>query len=231
MQDRNPDKIGRDCADLVVFEDKYTPEMKSLTPEERSVAKKAVETTYVGKGWTNDPAKIKLSAADLTQEGLSKAIENNHLTKVIAIVKRVPEVVQESHVQQTRHTQLIYAAKSEAEGRIVLSSPEKTAEGLAKWVENTWQAKQAPPQQISNVKFTDEQLAALQAGQPVKAEGLEFKSGALAGQKVDRWITWNNKTGKCLFYDKEPQPKPQPKLDTTTTKQQAPKKAKKGMTM
>jgi hypothetical protein len=227
MQDRNPDKIGRDCADLVVFEDKYTPEMKSLTPEERSAAKKAVETTYVGKGWTNDPAKIKLSAADLTQEGLSKAIENNHTTKVMAIVKRTPEVVQENHVQQVQAA--IKACAPESEEKL------KRLEGLAKWVENTWQAKQAPPQQISNVKFTDEQLAALQAGQPVKAEGLEFKSGALAGQKVDRWITWNNKTGKCLFYDKEPQPKQQPKLDTTTTKQQAPKKApkkaQKGMTM
>jgi hypothetical protein len=182
VQDKNPEKINRDCADLVVFEDKYTPEMKNMSPEERKAAKDAIEKNFVGKGWTNDPAKIKLIAADLTEEGLSKAIENDHTVKVIAIVKHSPDLVQANHVVQAQ-------AKSE---------------GLAKWVINTYNSKQAPPQQISNIKFTDEQLATLQAGKPVKAEGLEIKSGANAGKKVDRWITWDNKTGKCHFHMAEP---------------------------
>jgi hypothetical protein len=184
VQDKNPANVGKDHADLVVFEDKYTMEMNSLSPDEKKMAMQAVETNYIGKGWTNDPAKIKLSAADLTPDGLTKAIENSHTTKVIAIVKRSPEVVQDSHVAQAM------AAKSE---------------GLAKWVANTYNSKQAPPPQISNIKFTDEQLAALQAGKAVKAENLEIKNGKNAGSKVDRWITWNSKTGKCHFYDKEPQ--------------------------
>jgi hypothetical protein len=133
VQDKNPERIGRDCADLVVFENKYTPEMKSMSPEERKTAKSAIETNYVGKGWTNDPAKIKLSAADITEEGLSKAIENNHTVKVIALIKRSPELVQANHVEQAQ-------AKTE---------------GLAKWVVNTYNSKQAPPQQISNIKFTN----------------------------------------------------------------------------
>jgi hypothetical protein len=221
VQDRNPDKVGKDCADLVVIEDKYTPEMKLMSAEERTAAKAAIETSYIGKGWTNNPDMIKLSAADLTQDGLSRAIENNHTVKVIAIVKGAPEVVQENHVQ------LAQAAKSE---------------GLAKWVENTWYSKQAPPQQISNIKFTDEQLAALQAGKAVKAEGLYLKNWPLAGTKVDRWVAWSNKTGKCKFYEQEPKPKldtPEPKQATAKEQakptpikeqaKQAPTKAKKGM--
>jgi hypothetical protein len=182
VQDKNPEKIGKDCADLVVFEDKYTPEMKHMSPEEIKAAKSAIETNFVGKGWTNDPAKIKLSAADLTEEGLCKAIENNHIVKVIAIVKHSPDLVQSNHVEQAQ----------------------TKAEGLAKWVTNTFHSKQAPPQQISNIKFTGKQLATLQAGKAVKAEGLEIKNGVNAGKKVDRWITWDNKTGKCHFHETEP---------------------------
>ncbi|MDR1182807.1 MAG: DUF3945 domain-containing protein [Bacteroidales bacterium] len=185
VRDKNPEKISKDCADMVVFEDKYTPEMKHMSLEEIKAAKEVVETNYIGKGWTNDPAKIKLSVADLTQEGLSKAIENNHLTKVIAIIKHSPDIVESQHVEQAQ----------------------TKTEGLIKWVTNTYQSKQAPPQQISNIKFTDEQLATLQAGKAVKAEGLEIKNGTHAGQKVDRWITWDNKTGKCHFYETEPKPK------------------------
>ncbi|MDR0415537.1 MAG: hypothetical protein LBH84_09030, partial [Prevotellaceae bacterium] len=186
VQDRNPDKVGKDCADLVVFEDKYTPEMKHMSPEEVKAAKAAMETNYIGKGWTNDPTKIKLSAADLTQEGLSRAIENNHLVKVIAVVKRAPQLVEKIHVEQAQ----------------------TKAEGLAKWVANTYSSRQAPPPQIANVKFTGEQLASLQSGGAVKAEGLEIKNGKNSGQKVDRWVTWNSKTGKCQFFEEEPKPKP-----------------------
>ncbi|MDR2408135.1 MAG: hypothetical protein LBE13_08495 [Bacteroidales bacterium] len=185
VQDKNPERIGRDCADLVVFENKYTPEMKNMSPEERKAAKSAIETHYIGKGWTNDPMKIKLSVADLTAEGLSKAIENNHTVKVIALIKRSPDLVQANHVEQAQ----------------------VKTEGLAKWVVNTYNSKQAPPRQMSNIKFTSEQLATLQTGKAIKVEGLEIKKGDNAGAKVDRWITWDNKTGKCHFYEVEPNPK------------------------
>ncbi|MDR1227297.1 MAG: hypothetical protein LBK47_10455 [Prevotellaceae bacterium] len=198
VRDKNPEKIGKDCADLVILEDKYTPEMKFMSPEEVKAAKDAIETIYVGKGWTNDPAKIKLSAADLTQEGLSKAIENNHMVKVIAIVKNSPELVEKNHVEQAQ----------------------TKSEGLAKWVVNTYNSKQAPPQQYANVKFTDEQLATLQGGGSVKAEGLEFKKGENVGAKVDRWITWDNKTGKCRSYAMEPKPKLEAEQPDTAQKQQ-----------
>ncbi|MDR1416707.1 MAG: hypothetical protein LBJ57_04740, partial [Prevotellaceae bacterium] len=102
VRDRNPEAIGRDHADLVVAEDKYTSEMQLLSPEERKAAKDAIATIYVGKGWTNDPAKIKLSAADLTEGGLSRAIEDGHKVKAIAIVKRAPEVVTIDHVRQAQ---------------------------------------------------------------------------------------------------------------------------------
>jgi 3-methyladenine DNA glycosylase AlkC len=185
VRDKNPEKIGKDCSDLVVFEDKYTPEMKNMSPDEIKAAKNAIETNYIGKGWTNNPAKIKLSAVDVTEDGLSKAIENNHTVKVIAIVKHSPGLVQANHVEQ-------------AQAKV---------EGLAKWVVNTYNSKQAPPPRISNIKFTSEQLSALQAGKAVKAEGLEIKKGEHAGKKVDRWITWDNKTGKCHFHEAEPKSK------------------------
>ncbi|MDR1056474.1 MAG: DUF3945 domain-containing protein [Prevotellaceae bacterium] len=204
VQDKNPEKIGKDCSDLVVFEDKYMPEMKDMSSEEIKAAKAAEKTNFVGKGWTNDPAKIKLSAADLTQEGLSKAIENNHLVKVIAVVKHSPDLVQSQHVAQAQT---------------------KSA-GLAKWVTNTYNSKQAPPQQISNIKFTDKQLATLQAGKAVKAEGLEIKNGANAGKKVDRWITWDNKTGKCKFHEAEPKPKAAVKAAVEQKQPQSNKKDK-----
>jgi hypothetical protein len=204
VQDKNPERIGKDCADLVVFENKYTPEMKNMSPEERKAAKSAIETNYIGKGWTNDPKKIKLSAADLTEDGLSKAIENNHLVKVIAIVKHSPELVQSNHVEQAQ-------AKTE---------------GLAKWVTNTYNSKQTPPLQISNIKFTDNQLAALRAGGAVKAEGLEIKNGENAGKKVDRWITWDNKTGKCHFREAEPKSKVEKKPDISMPKQATTRKIK-----
>lgn len=204
VQDKNPEKIGNDCADLVVFEDKYTPEMKGMSPEEIKVAKSAMETNFVGKGWTNDPAKIKLSAADLTQEGLSRAIENNQLVKVIALVKRSPSLVQLDHVEQAQ----------------------TKSEGMAKWVVNTYNSKQAPPQQISNIRFTDEQLAALQAGKAVKAEGMEIKNGANAGKKVNRWIIWDNKTGRCHFHETEPKPKATVKAAVKQKQPQSNKKDK-----
>jgi hypothetical protein len=162
-----------------------------------------METNFIGKGWTNDPAKIKLSAADLTEDGLSKAIENNHTVKVIAIVKHSPALVQSNHVEQAQ----------------------TKAEGLAKWVTNTYNSKQAPPQQISNIKFSDEQLATLQSGKAVKAEGLEIKKGEHAGKKVDRWITWDNKTGKCHFHETEPKSKVEKKLPETPTSKQVAKQA------
>jgi hypothetical protein len=204
VQDKNPEKIGKDCNDLVVFEDKYTPEMKGMSPEEIIAAKNAMETNFVGKGWTNDPAKIKLSAADLTQEGLSKAIENNHMVKVIALVKRSPDLVQANHVEQAQ----------------------TKSEGLAKWVVNIYNSKQAPPQQISNIRFTDEQLATLQAGKAVKAEGLKIKNGPNAGQKVDRWITWDNKTGRCHFHEAEPKQKAAVKAAVEQKQPQSNKKDK-----
>jgi hypothetical protein len=169
----------------VAFEDKYTPEMKQMSSEEIKVVKSAMETNFIGKGWTNNPAKIKLSAADLSQEGLSRAIENNHTVKVIAIVKHSPAIVQLNHVEQAQIK----------------------AEGLAKWVLNTYNNRQAPPQQISNIKFAGEQLATLQAGKAVKVDGLEVKNGEHAGKKVDRWITWDAKTGKCHFHETEPKSK------------------------
>jgi hypothetical protein len=185
VRDKNPENISRDCADLMAFEDKYTPEMKRMSSEEIKVVKNAMETNFIGKGWTNDPAKIKLSAADLSQEGLSKAIESNHMVKVIAIIKHSPDLVQSNHVAQAQ----------------------TKTEGLAKWVLNTYNNKQAPPQQISNIKFTDEQLATLQAGKAVKMDGLEIKNGEHAGKKVDRWIAWDTKTGKCHFHETEPKSK------------------------
>jgi hypothetical protein len=168
-----------------------------MSPDEIKAAKNAIETNFIGKGWTNDPAKIKLSAADFTEEGLSKAIENNHIVKVIALVKRSPSLVQSNHIEQVQ----------------------TKAEGLAKWVINTYNSKQAPPKQISNIEFTAEQLTTLQAGKAVKVDGLEIKKGEYAGKKVDRWITWDNKTGKCHFHEAEPKSKIEKKSNISTQKQ------------
>jgi hypothetical protein len=214
VRDRNPEKIGRDCADLVVQEDKYTPEMKFMSLEERKTAMDAMETIFIGKGWTNDPAKIKLSAADLTQEGLSKAIENNHMTKVIAIIKNAPEVVNAEHVAQAQEKTIIKDAPEVVDAEHVAQA-QKRSEGLAKWVVNTYNSKQAPPDHLSNIKFTEDQQAALKSGQAIKVEGMEFKTGKFAGTQQDRWVTWSNKTGKCNLHEKEPAlaPKQGPKPD------------------
>jgi antirestriction protein ArdC len=99
VQDRNPEKIGKDCADLTVSENKYTPEMKELPEVERKAA--LSDKNYIGRGWTNDPYKIRIDhKCELNPEGLTKAIDNNHTVKVMAILNKLPNVVRESHVKQ-----------------------------------------------------------------------------------------------------------------------------------
>jgi hypothetical protein len=137
---------------------------------------------------------------------LSRAIEDGHKVKAIAIVKRAPEVVTIDHVRQAQ------------------ARPE--TEGVAKWVANTYSSKQAPPAQLSNVQFTGEQLAALQAGKAVKVEGLELKKGEDAGKKVDRWVAWSSKTGRCQFYKQEPKQKLDAAAKQASPKQDAAEKVK-----
>jgi hypothetical protein len=99
VQDRKPESIGKDCADLTVSENKYTSEMKNLSEAERKAA--LGEKNYVGRGWTNDPDKIRIDRKeDLTPKGLTAAIDNNHTVKVIAILKEQPRLVRESHIKQ-----------------------------------------------------------------------------------------------------------------------------------
>jgi hypothetical protein len=104
---------------------------------------------------------------------------------------------------------------------------------LAKWVINTYNSKQAPPKQISNIEFTAEQLTTLQTGKAVKVDGLEIKKGEYAGNKVDRWITWDNNTGKCHFHETEPKSKEivgkkqaETSLEKQSAKQSTPSKKK-----
>jgi hypothetical protein len=99
VQDKKSKSIGKDCADLTVSENKYTPDMKELPEAERKAA--LAEKNYVGRGWTNDSAKIRLDKKeDLTPKGLSAAIDNNHTTKVVAILNRQPTLIRASHVKQ-----------------------------------------------------------------------------------------------------------------------------------
>ncbi|MDR0618285.1 MAG: HEAT repeat domain-containing protein [Bacteroidales bacterium] len=99
VQDRKSESIGKDCADLTVSENKYTPEMKNLSEAERKAA--LGEKNYIGKGWTNDPDKIRIDKReDLTPKGLTAAIDNNHTVKVIAILNAQPTLVRESHLKQ-----------------------------------------------------------------------------------------------------------------------------------
>jgi hypothetical protein len=184
VQDRKPQSIGKDCADLVVFENDYAAEMKSMSAEERKAVMGA--RSYVGRGWTNDPKKIHLSADDLTPEGLAKAIDNNHTIKVVAIAYKKPQVVQEAHVQQV-------------EAR--LQDPAlKTSEALVKVVRNAHENKLEPPKKVSNITFTQEQRDALQAGKAVFVEGLLDKNS----KQCDRYITWNKESGRLNYSAEDP---------------------------
>jgi predicted GIY-YIG superfamily endonuclease len=59
------------------------------------------EKNYVGRGWTNDPSKIRIDAKnDLTPKGLTAAIDNNHTVKVMAILDKQPALIRESHIKQ-----------------------------------------------------------------------------------------------------------------------------------
>jgi hypothetical protein len=99
VQDRKSETIGKDCADLTVSENKWTPEMNEMPEAEKKAA--LAEKNYVGRGWTNDPDKIRVDhKSELKPEGLTKAIENNHTVKVIAILNKLPTVVKELHVKQ-----------------------------------------------------------------------------------------------------------------------------------
>jgi antirestriction protein ArdC len=99
VQDRKPESIGKDCADLTVSENRYSPEMKDMPKEERNAA--LADKNYIGRGWTNDPSKIRLDPKhDLTPKGLTAAIDNNHSTKVMAILDKQPTLVRDSHLKQ-----------------------------------------------------------------------------------------------------------------------------------
>ncbi|MDR1984219.1 MAG: DUF3945 domain-containing protein [Prevotellaceae bacterium] len=184
VQDRNPQKIGKDCADLVVFENDYSPEMKDMPPEERKAA--LGERNYVGRGWTNDPNKIHLSTDDLTAEGLSRAIENNHTIKVIAIVHKQPQVVQESHMQQITSR--------------IQDETLKTSDTLIKVVQSAYEKKLAPPKKIANMELSQKQRDTLQKGKAIFAEGLTDKKG----KEYNAYITWNKNDGKLKFSPKNP---------------------------
>jgi hypothetical protein len=95
VQDRNPDKIDKSCADLIVYENKF---VKGMSADERKAILE--DKKYIGHGWTNDPQSIRLSAFDLSPDGLTKAIDNNHVVKVAAILCKDKSVLNEAHLQQ-----------------------------------------------------------------------------------------------------------------------------------
>jgi hypothetical protein len=128
VQDRNPEKIGKDCADLTVSENKYTPEMKELPEAERKEALK--DKNYIGRGWTNDPDKIRIDKrTDLTPKGLTAAIDNNHTVKVIAILDKRPTLVRESHIKQLEARQKDSNMKTSA---VLAEKVKQTFESLKK---------------------------------------------------------------------------------------------------
>lgn len=82
--------ISKDKADLTVYE---------------NAGKSDLPKNFVGSGWSNQPGLIRLQKEDVTPDGLSKAISNNHATKVHAILNSNPDVVQKKHVALVKEMQ------------------------------------------------------------------------------------------------------------------------------
>jgi len=77
--------IGKNYSDAMVVENKG-PESKNE------------KLNIVGDVWTHNPKLIRVKQSELTPEGLSLAIANNHVVKGNAIISLKPSVVRKSHL-------------------------------------------------------------------------------------------------------------------------------------
>jgi len=94
--------ISKDKSDLTAYENVHhipSDEEKKRVEFMKDAGKKEEPgRNFVGGGWTNKPDMIRLQKEDKTPDGLTKAISNNHLTKVQAILNAKPSVVQKKHM-------------------------------------------------------------------------------------------------------------------------------------
>jgi hypothetical protein len=93
--DKNPQNIGRDKSDLVIYENKFRPGDEKLSQQDKD--EKFKEKNYVGAGYTNNPSLLKLRNEDLTKDGLNAAIKKNETIRTFAIINTRPDIVEKKH--------------------------------------------------------------------------------------------------------------------------------------
>ncbi|WP_047444256.1 hypothetical protein [Alistipes sp. ZOR0009] len=95
VADKNPQNIGRDKSDLVIYENKFRAGDEKLSKEDKS--EKFKEKNYVGAGYTNNPSLLKLKEDDLSKDGLKAAITKNETIRTFAIINAKPDLVEKKH--------------------------------------------------------------------------------------------------------------------------------------